>query len=75
MAVSGTIQNTSDHNQEFRISIEFVEGTAGPKLGETSSLSGSLRPGQSTTFRASERLASQPTALTCKVVDVSYFGP
>jgi hypothetical protein len=74
MEVSGSIENTTDHNQEFRISIEFVEGSSGPKLGEASAFSGSLRPGQSGTFRASAPIASQPSGLTCKVVDVSYFG-
>jgi hypothetical protein len=75
MSMTGAITNTTDHNQEFRISIEFVEGKTGPKLGEATALTGSLSAGQSTGFRASSVVSSQPTGLTCRIVDVAYNGP
>jgi len=75
MDVSGVITNKTDHNQEFRIKIDFAEGTDGPLLGEATAFTGSLTSGESMTFRESSPISRQPRALTCKVVDVSYFGP
>jgi hypothetical protein len=75
MDVSGVITNKTDHNQEFRIKIDFVEGTDGPLLAEATTFTGSLTSGESMTFRESSPISRQPRALTCKVVDVSYFGP
>jgi hypothetical protein len=74
MTASGTITNKTDHSQAFRISIDFLEGSAGAKLGDATALSGSLSSGQSSTFRGSDFVTRQPRALTCKITDVSYAG-
>jgi hypothetical protein len=71
VTATGTIRNRTDHNQAFRVSVDFVE--SGTKLGDDSAFTTSLAAGQSTTFRTSRTVSRPPKALTCKVTDVAYF--
>jgi hypothetical protein len=71
LTATGTIRNRTDHNQAFRVAIDFVEN--GTKLGDDSAITKSLSAGESATFRASRTVSKAPRALTCKVTDVAYF--
>jgi hypothetical protein len=75
MTVSGTLTNKTSHRQNYSVSIDFLEGTNGPKLGNATGLTGSLAAGQTGRFEGNDFATRQPRALTCKVTGVSYAGP
>jgi hypothetical protein len=73
MKATGNFTNKKDQAQAYRISIDFTEGSNGPKLGDAIAFTGTLNAGETKPFDANAVATRQPTAVRCKITDVSYF--